>query len=143
MFDTWEDTMTEVQHSGMISEEMIIQSMHTMMVRFQPQIHRAQGESEWYHKRNMEKYVAVMRVQVDAMAERLAAIRKKAAASKEKGTSKGKGKGASKGKGRSNSGDTTETDTDSDSRSKGSKGASKGAGKDRNICYDWQKYGEC
>ena len=35
MFDTWEDTMTEVQHSGMISEEMIIQSMHTMMVRFQ------------------------------------------------------------------------------------------------------------
>ena len=89
----------------MISKEMIIQSTHMMMVKFQPQIHRAQGESEWYHKRNMEKYVAAMRVQVDAMAERLAAIRKKAVASKEKRKGKGKGKGASKGKGRNSSGD--------------------------------------
>ena len=36
VFDTWEDTMTEVQHSGMITDEMIVQSMHTMMARFQP-----------------------------------------------------------------------------------------------------------
>ena len=33
-------------------------------------IHRAQGESEYYHKRNVDKYVAAMRMQVDAMAER-------------------------------------------------------------------------
>ena len=54
VFDTWEDTMTEVQHSGMITDEMIVQSMHTMMQRFQPQIHRAQGESKFYHKRNLD-----------------------------------------------------------------------------------------
>ena len=60
VFDHWEDTMMEVQHSGMISDEMIIQSMHTMMARFQPQIHRAQGDSNWYHKRNVEKYVRML-----------------------------------------------------------------------------------
>ena len=136
----------EVQHSGMISDEMIIQSMHTMMARFQPQIHRAQGDSNWYHKRNVEKYVAAMRMQVDAMAERLAEMRKKAAAaeaSKQRSKGKGKGKGASTGKGRNSSGDTTETDTDSDSRSKGSKGSSNRAGKNKNTCWQWEKFGDC
>ena len=146
VFDHWEDTMMEVQHSGMISDEMIIQSMHTMMARFQPQIHRAQGDSNWYHKRNVEKYVAAMRMQVDAMAERLAAMKKRTAAaeaSKQRGKSKGKGKGASTGKGRNSSGDTTETDTDSDSRSKGPKGSSSRNVKSKNTCWQWEKYGDC
>ena len=77
VFDKWEDTMTEVQHSGMITDEMIIQSMHTMMQRFQPQIHGAQGMSEFYHKRNLDKYVSAMRMQVEAMAPRLEAMHKK------------------------------------------------------------------
>ena len=146
VFDHWEDTMMEVQHSGMISQEMIIQSMDTMMARFQPQVHRAQGESQWYHTRNVDKYVASMRVQVDAMAERLAVLKKRAAAaeaSKQKSKGKGKGKGAGKGKGRHSSGDTTESDTDSDSRSKGAKGYSSKFSQDKNICWNWQKHGQC
>ena len=43
VFDTWEDTMTEVQHSGMITNEMIVQSMHTMMVRFPDSSLRSTG----------------------------------------------------------------------------------------------------
>ena len=148
VFDAWDDTMTEVQHSGMITNEMIVQSMETMMVRFQPQIHRAQGESEYYHKRNVDKYVASMRMQVDAMTERFAVMKKRTVAAKEKqqdkrGKGKGRGKGSSKGKGRAHSGDTTESDTDDDSRSKGSRQAGKGAGKERGMCWDFQKYGEC
>ena len=87
-----------------------------------------------------------MRVQVDAMAERLAVLKKRAAAaeaSKQKSKGKGKGKGAGKGKGRHISGDTTESDTDSDSRSKGAKGYSSKFSQDKNICWNWQKHGQC
>ena len=31
VFDKWEDTMTEVQHSGMITEEIIVQSCKNIL----------------------------------------------------------------------------------------------------------------
>ena len=36
LFDKWEEEMMEVQQSGMITEDMIVQSMHTLMQIFQP-----------------------------------------------------------------------------------------------------------
>ena len=142
VFDKWEDTMTEVQHSGMITDEMIVQSMHTMMQRFQPQIHGAQGMSDFYHKRNLDKYVSAMRMQVEAMAPRLEAMHKKKDPSKGKGKGKGKGKPAGKGsgKGRSYSGDTTESDSDSVSKAKGKVAPGKGR---YGICYDFKSTGQC
>ena len=50
LFDKWEEEMLEVQNCGMITEDMIVQSMHTLPQIFQPQLYKAPGSSRGMHR---------------------------------------------------------------------------------------------
>ena len=134
-FDAWEDNLTEIRYSDLVTDESIMEALQHFLQKFQPLV---------YKMRDAWKAGKGKQDKIDAM---LKVVRKEipkleAKAELERNSGQGKGKGKGKGKGMSGKTVVEEFTIQEGVAPKG-KGSKGGKGGKRTICWNYQTTGKC